>query len=125
MKLPGSWPPVSKSVRVCTCLGVEPCTGHRLPASKPTGGRRGGRTLLGVRLAGQSTNLLFAEGQELLRAKSYDAAIRKFDKALAHNPFHIPALDERGQALEALGQSDRAVRCRQRANTLRRTLSDL
>jgi len=69
-----------------------------------------------------TVNKLFAQGQALGKARSYPAAIHEFDKVLTHNPFHIPALDARAEACEALGQHARATRCRQRANALRSAL---
>lgn len=67
-------------------------------------------------------NTLFAKGQALCKAGSYADAIHEFDKVLIHNPFHIPALDARAEACEAIGQQARAIRCRQRANALRLAL---
>jgi universal stress protein E len=66
-----------------------------------------------------TVNKLFTEGQTLCKARSYAAAIHEFDKVLIHNPFHIPALDARAEACDAIGQRARATRCRERADALR------
>lgn len=67
----------------------------------------------------QTNNLAYAEANTFLAGQSYEAALRKFDQVLARNPFHVPALDGRAKACEALGQHERAARCRQRAEILR------
>lgn len=67
----------------------------------------------------QTNNLMYAEAKVLLAEQSYEAALRKFDQVLARNPFHVPALDGRAKACEALGHYERAARCRRRAEILR------
>lgn len=67
----------------------------------------------------QTNNLAYTEASALLTDQSYEAALRKFDQVLARNPFHVPALDGRAIACEALGHYDRAARCRRRAEILR------
>jgi universal stress protein E len=67
----------------------------------------------------QTNNLAYAEANMLLTEQSYEAALRKFDQVLARNPFHVPALDGRAQACEALGLHERGARCRRRAEILR------
>lgn len=67
----------------------------------------------------QTNNLVYTEAKTLLADQSHEAALRKFDQVLARNPFHVPALVGRAQACEALGQYERAARCRRRAEILR------
>jgi len=67
----------------------------------------------------QTNNLAYTEANALLADQAYEGALRKFDQVLARNPFHVPALDGRAQACEALGQYERAERCRRRAEILR------
>lgn len=67
----------------------------------------------------QTNNLVYAEANALLADQSYEAALRKFDQVLARNPFHVPALNGRAIACEALGHYERAARCRRRAEILR------
>jgi len=67
----------------------------------------------------QTNNLAYAEANALLAEQSYEPALRKFDQVLARNPFHVPALEGRAKACEALGQYERATRCRRRAEILR------
>lgn len=64
--------------------------------------------------------LLFAEGEALLGTGGFEPAVAKFDQVLSHNPFHDGALRKRADALEALGQTERADRCRRRADALLR-----
>jgi nucleotide-binding universal stress UspA family protein len=68
--------------------------------------------------------LLFAEGQGLLDHRFFDAAVAKFDQVLAHHPFHVEALLGRAEALENLGEPQRAARSRERAHALHRPLVD-
>ncbi len=63
--------------------------------------------------------LAYAAAMSLLAEQSYEAALRKFDRVLARNPFHIGALEGKAQACEALGQTTRATRCHHRAQILR------
>ena len=63
--------------------------------------------------------LAYAAATALLAEKSYEAALRKFDRVLARNPFHVAALEGKAKACEALGQYDRAARCHDRAQILR------
>ena len=67
----------------------------------------------------RTVNLLLAEGQALLAAKSYEPAMRKFNQVLARIPTHIPALEGRATTCERLGQNEGAARCRRRADALR------
>ena len=61
---------------------------------------------------------LFADGQSLLRSKSYEAALAKFDQVLIRNPFYVPALVARADVCDELGTPDRAERCRRRVQFL-------
>jgi len=63
--------------------------------------------------------LAYAAAMSLLAEQSYEAALRKYDRVLARNPFHIGALEGKAQACEALGQTTRANRCHHRAQILR------
>jgi nucleotide-binding universal stress UspA family protein len=63
----------------------------------------------------QTINVLCAQGQALLAARSYDAALEKFSHVLIRNPFHAGALEGKAAALDALGHSADAERCRRRA----------
>lgn len=65
-----------------------------------------------------TVELLHAEGEALMEANSFDAAVAKFDQVLAHHPFHVDALFRRAEALERLGDSERAARSIQRAAAL-------
>jgi nucleotide-binding universal stress UspA family protein len=64
--------------------------------------------------------LLFAEGESLMGVASFEAAVAKFDQVLAHNPFHVPTLQRRADALQQLGLNDRSERSRRRAAALQR-----
>ena len=66
-----------------------------------------------------TSKLAYNAADTLLADRAWEAALRKFDQILARNPFHIPALVGRADACEGLGQHERAVRCRQRAEILR------
>jgi nucleotide-binding universal stress UspA family protein len=59
--------------------------------------------------------LLIAEAEALMEVESFDAAVAKFDQVLTHNPFAEAALIGRAEALEQLGQTERAARSRRRA----------
>lgn len=63
--------------------------------------------------------LAFSAAMSLLGEQKYDAALRKFDRVLARNPFHIAALEGKAKACAALGQTTRAARCQHRAQILR------
>jgi tetratricopeptide (TPR) repeat protein len=63
-------------------------------------------------------NILYAEGREFLAAKSYDAALVKFNQVLARDPFHAGALAGRAAAFDHLGHAQDAARSRQRAETI-------
>lgn len=63
--------------------------------------------------------LLRAEAEALLEVGSLEAAVAKFDQVLAHHPFHELSLLRRAEALEKLGQPERAARSRRRAAALR------
>lgn len=67
----------------------------------------------------RTNNLTYAEAQGLLAEQAFAAALRKFDQVLARNPFHVPALEGRAAACEALGLTERATRSRRRAELLR------
>src|SRR5206468_1803870 len=43
----------------------------------------------------KTIKILYAEGRALLEAKSYDAALAKFNQVLARNPYHAGALPPR------------------------------
>jgi nucleotide-binding universal stress UspA family protein len=62
--------------------------------------------------------ILYAEGRELLGAKSYDAALAKFNQVLAHDPYHALALKGRADAFEQLGHKQDAERSRRRASVI-------
>jgi len=62
--------------------------------------------------------ILHAEGRELLGAKSYEAAVAKFNQVLAHDPYHALALKGRADAFEQLGHTRDAERSRLRASVI-------
>ena len=62
--------------------------------------------------------ILYAEGRELLGAKSYDAALARFNQVLAHDPYHALALKGRADAFEQLGHKQDAERSRRRASVI-------
>jgi nucleotide-binding universal stress UspA family protein len=62
--------------------------------------------------------ILYAEGRELLRAKSYEAAVAKFNQVLGHDPYHALALKGRADAFEQLGHAQDAARSRRRATVI-------
>lgn len=62
---------------------------------------------------------LLTEGRGQLGRGDYEPALAKFNQVLAHNPFHIAALEGRAVACERLGQVDRAERCRRRVERIR------
>jgi nucleotide-binding universal stress UspA family protein len=62
--------------------------------------------------------ILYAEGRELLGAKSYEAAVAKFNQVLAHDPYHALALKARADAFEQLGHTQDAARSRRRASVI-------
>lgn len=68
----------------------------------------------------KTVELLYAEGEALMEINSFEAAVAKFDQLLAHNPYHVDALFRRAEALERLGDSERAARSIQRAAAIRR-----
>lgn len=53
----------------------------------------------------------FNEGVSLSMSGQHDAAIRAFDKVLAVDPKHSPALTGKGSALLELGRPEEALRC--------------
>jgi nucleotide-binding universal stress UspA family protein len=63
--------------------------------------------------------LLMAEGRALLEHGANAAAAAKFRRVLAHNPFHIAALEALARACDGLGQGQEADRCRGRAAKLK------
>ncbi|MBX3452140.1 MAG: universal stress protein [Planctomycetaceae bacterium] len=67
----------------------------------------------------RTNNLTYSEASGLLAERSYAEALRKFEQVLARNPFHVPALEGRAAACDALGLPERAVRSRRRADILR------
>ena len=68
----------------------------------------------------QTIRVLFAEGRALLAAQSYEAALSKFDRVLARNPFDAAVLEARAETCEKLGQTSEASRCRHRVQALRK-----
>jgi nucleotide-binding universal stress UspA family protein len=62
--------------------------------------------------------ILYAEGRELLRAKSYEAAAAKFNQVLGHDPYHALALKGRADAFDQLGHAHDAARSRRRASVI-------
>lgn len=63
---------------------------------------------------------LYDQAQVALETNNDELALRKFDAVLRLNPFHIPALEDRAQACERLGEFERADRCRRRLDQLQR-----
>lgn len=64
------------------------------------------------------SKLLFAaynEGVSLSMSGDHEAALRAFDKVLAVDPKHSPALTGKGSSLAELGRTEEALRCFQRA----------
>ncbi|AKF82121.1 hypothetical protein MFUL124B02_25610 [Myxococcus fulvus 124B02] len=64
------------------------------------------------------SKLLFAafnEGSSLSMSGHHEAAISAFDKVLAVDPKHFPALTARGSSLARLGRAEDALRCFERA----------
>ncbi|NVJ24360.1 MULTISPECIES: tetratricopeptide repeat protein [Myxococcus] len=64
------------------------------------------------------SKLLFAafnEGAKLSMTGQHDAAISAFDKVLAVDPKHFPALTAKGSSLALLGRTEEALRCFERA----------
>ncbi|WP_163999324.1 tetratricopeptide repeat protein [Pyxidicoccus caerfyrddinensis] len=64
------------------------------------------------------SKLLFAafnEGVKLSMTGNLEAAILAFDKVLAVDPKHVPALTARGSALAELGRTQEALACFERA----------
>lgn len=68
----------------------------------------------------RTVNVLVAQGQGLLAARSYAAAVDRFRLALTHHPFHVPALDGLALALEKLGCAHEAAVHRHRAALIRK-----
>jgi nucleotide-binding universal stress UspA family protein len=62
--------------------------------------------------------MLYAEGCELLAAKSYDAALAKFEQVLARDPYHATAMQGRADAFEQLGYAEDAAHNRNRASAI-------
>jgi nucleotide-binding universal stress UspA family protein len=69
----------------------------------------------------KTINILYAEGRELLAAKSYEAAIAKFNQVLGHDPYHPAALQGRADAFDRLGHAQEAERSRRRAKAIEQT----
>jgi nucleotide-binding universal stress UspA family protein len=63
-------------------------------------------------------DLLTAQGRELLHAGAHEAALSKFRRVLAHNPFHLPALKGLAETLEKLGRHDQALYYRRRVEDM-------
>lgn len=64
------------------------------------------------------SKLLFAafnEGVKLSMSGNHEAALVAFDKVLAVDPTHVPALTAKGSALAVLGRTQEALRCFERA----------
>jgi len=57
-----------------------------------------------------TANMLLAEAQALLAARSYEPALRKFGQVLAHAPENITALRGRAEARKQLGATEPAAR---------------
>lgn len=70
----------------------------------------------------QRINALVAEGQNLLARGSFQLALARFNQVLVENSYHIPALEGVAVACEAMGQFNRAERCRRRVATLRQEI---
>jgi nucleotide-binding universal stress UspA family protein len=64
--------------------------------------------------------LLLAEGRALMEHRANAAAAAKFRQVLAHNPFHIAALEALADACDGLGENKEAARCRDRAAKLKK-----
>jgi hypothetical protein len=62
---------------------------------------------------------LLAEGCRSLAEGDAAGALAKFDRALAWNPFHAPALEGMAEAHHRLGVPGEAAYCRRRAMILR------
>ncbi|MCP3143314.1 tetratricopeptide repeat protein [Pyxidicoccus xibeiensis] len=73
------------------------------------------------------SKLLFAafnEGASLSMSGNHEAAILAFDKVLAVDPKHLPALTGKGSSLMALGRTKEALRCFERAIEVDPTTAD-
>ncbi|QSQ27019.1 tetratricopeptide repeat protein [Pyxidicoccus parkwayensis] len=57
----------------------------------------------------------FSEGVNLSMAGNHEAAILAFDKVLAVDPKHVPALTAKGSSLVELGRTQEALACFERA----------
>jgi len=62
----------------------------------------------------KTAELLYVEGEALMEAKSYYAAVVKFDQVLAHNPWHFAALCGLTDALKHVGSWRRCAERRKR-----------
>ncbi|MBZ4416421.1 tetratricopeptide repeat protein [Myxococcus sp. RHSTA-1-4] len=73
------------------------------------------------------SKLLFAafnEGVKLSMSGMHEAAILAFDKVLAVDPKHVPALTAKGSSLAELGRTEEALRCFERAIEVDPTAAD-
>jgi tetratricopeptide (TPR) repeat protein len=73
------------------------------------------------------SKLLFAafnEGVKLSMSGNHEAALLAFDKVLAVDPKHAPALTAKGSALVALGRGKEALGCFERAIDVDPTAAD-
>ena len=72
------------------------------------------------RLAEPDADTLNNHGQILLERRHYDEALRSLEQALAINPQHVGALNNRGAALRQLGRAEAALRSSIAASRWRR-----
>jgi nucleotide-binding universal stress UspA family protein len=70
----------------------------------------------------RTINLLMGEGREMLAAGCHAQAAGKFRQVLAHNPFHLKALEGLAQAYSKLDRAEEAIHYQNRANMLRHGL---
>lgn len=71
----------------------------------------------------RNSQLLYAEGEALLKANDFEVAIRKFDQVLRRNPYFVEALEGRAIACDKLGYHERAANCRRHLEVIRREIS--
>ncbi|MBJ6763882.1 tetratricopeptide repeat protein [Myxococcaceae bacterium JPH2] len=75
-------------------------------------------------MSSKSLFAAYSEGVHRSMAGSHEAAIQAFDKVLAEDPSHFPALTAKASSLKQLGRTPEALRCFQRAIELEPTLAD-